>query len=154
WLRWRLLPRAARGGSPEEWLTGRPESWFYVAVDLGKRRDHSSIVILEWDARQMLVRSVEMVPLGTPYERVVEMVHKVVRSPKLAGRCTAVVDGSGVGEVVMEMMKRAELGCPLTAVTITGGSVARPGKTVGYTNVPKFELMSALRVALACWAAK
>jgi hypothetical protein len=33
-------------------------------------------------------------------------------------------------------------------VTITGGSVTRPGKTAGYTNVPKFELMSALHVAL------
>ena len=118
-------------------------------MDLGKRRDHSSIVILEWDGRQMLVRSVERVPLGTPYERVVEMVQKVVRSPKLAGRCTAVVDGSGVGEVVMEMMQDARTwDAPLTAVTITGGSVARPGKTAGYTNVPKFELMSVLRVAL------
>ena len=26
--------------------------------------------------------------------------------------------------------------------------MARPGKTAGYTNVPKFELMSVLRVAL------
>jgi hypothetical protein len=139
---------ATREDGLKTWLTGRPDSWFYVAVDLGKRRDHSSIVILEWDGQQMLVRSVERVPLGTPYERVVEMVRKVVGSPKLAGRCTLVVDGSGVGEVVMEMFRRAELGCRLTAVTITGGSVTRPGKTAGYTNVPKFELMSALHVAL------
>ena len=96
---------ATREDGLRQWLTGPPESWFYVAVDVGKRRYDSSIVILEWDGQQRLVRSVERVPLGTPYERVVEMVQKVVRLPKLAGRCTAVVDGSSVGEVVMEMMK-------------------------------------------------
>ena len=90
----------------------------------------------------------ERILLGTPYTRVVEIVERLVRSPRLAGRCTVVVDGSGVGEPVVEMFKRAEMNCLLMAVVITGGSMVREGRQSGYAHVPKINLMAGLQMAL------
>jgi hypothetical protein len=139
---------ATRQDGLATWLTGREPSWFYVCVDLGLRRDHSAIVIVERNGDQILVRNVERIALGTPYERVVARVREIARSPRLAGRCSVIVDGSGVGVGVVEMLRKADLGCAMTAVTITGGSVTRAGSGAGYVNVPKFELMSGLDLAL------
>ena len=59
-----------------------------------------------------------------------------------------VVDGSGVGEPVVEMFKRAQMNCLLMAVVITGGSMAREGRYSGYEHVPKINLMAGLQMAL------
>jgi hypothetical protein len=139
-----MLATAPQG--PPNWLSSRTDQLIYVGVDLGKKQDHSTIAIVETYDGQMLVRSVERIPLGTPYTRVVEIVRGVVRSPLLAGRCAVVVDGSGVGEPVVEMLRRAELGCGLTAAVITGGSGAR--RSGGYAHVAKFDLMTGLQLAL------
>jgi hypothetical protein len=138
----------AEARSTPAWLSSRAGQMFYIGVDLGKKQDHSALAMVETDDGQMMVRHVERIALGTPYLRVVEMVRELVRSPGLAGRCAVVVDGSGVGEPVMEMFRRAELGCSLAAVNITGGSAARTGRSGGYTNVPKFDLMTGLQLAL------
>ena len=68
-------------------------SWFFVGVDLGKRRDPTAIAVVEraevageWDAFQAAyrqwveyrVRHVERTRLGTPYPDVVERVKEVV----------------------------------------------------------------------------
>jgi hypothetical protein len=95
----------------------------------------------------LMVRAAARIPLGTPYTQVVEKVRDVVRSPRLRGKCTVVVDGSGVGEPVVEMMRRADLGCALMAVIITGGSGTRSG-AAGYRYVSKFDLMTGLQLAL------
>ena len=119
---------------------------FYVGLDLGKKHDHSAIAIVEKTAGHLLVRRVERVPLGTPYERVVELVRDLVTSPALYGRCALAVDGSGVGEPVMEMFRRTGLGCEVTAVTITGG--AAQTKTRSGVKVPKRDLIGIVQLAL------
>src|SRR5437868_1107895 len=104
---------------------------FYIGLDLGQRQDHSAIVVVERpDPRRtyqasacdkLLVRWVERVPLGTPYPMVVERVRTLTQHWELAGQCAVAVDGTGVGAPVMEMLQRTQLGCEITAVTITGG---------------------------------
>jgi len=117
---------------------------FYVGLDLGQRQDHSAVAIVErpklrhaWLATRqdhLLVRRVERLALGTPYPRVVERVREIVCGTALAGQCALVVDGTGVGAPVVDMLRRAGLGCEVTAVTITGGE--KESRSGAAWNVP------------------
>jgi phage FluMu gp28-like protein len=130
------------------WMTARADQFFIVALDLGKIHDHSAYVICEYCQGELLIHAGERVPLGTPYTDVVEIMRKVLQSPRLRQRCTLVVDASGVGEPVVEMLRRADLGCGVTPVKITPGVMARAGRSSGYQHVPKLDLMAGLQVAL------
>src|SRR5579863_729344 len=104
---------------------------FYLGLDLGKKHDHTAIVIVEKCGDKLLVRHLERVALGTPYTGVVVRVQEIVDR---IGQC-AVVDGTGVGEPVVEALRRAGLGCEITAVTITGGERQSRGGAI--CSVPK-----------------
>jgi len=133
---------------------------FYVGLDLGQRRDYSAVVVVErCETRRAFlnprfealhVRHVERVPLGTPYPRVVARVREIVRQPELAGQCTLTVDGTGVGAPVVEMLRAAQLGCEMNAVTITGGERQHhhsSGSGAGW-SVPKQDLIAGVQVLL------
>ncbi len=87
------------------------------------------------------IRHLERLPLGTPYPDVVRRVVTLLALPDLA-EAALVVDATGVGRPVVDMLHAA--GLSLTAVTITGGtSVTQNGWCRG---VPKRDLVSALQV--------
>jgi hypothetical protein len=129
---------------------------FYIGLDLGQKQDYTAIAIVERpDARrgsqalpfQLLVRRVQRVALGTPYPRVVEMVHDIACAQAFAGQCAVVVDGTGVGAPVVDMLRAAGLKCEITAVTITGGD-RETGRGSLNVGVPKRDLISGLQLAL------
>jgi hypothetical protein len=137
-----------------------------IGVDLEKMRDHSAIAVVrspdttETTARlspwQVIERRrtdpsalvyVEKIPLGTPYIRVVERVQQVAQHPEMGGeRRVVVVDATGVGMPVVEMLRGARLGCELRAVTITGGVGER--NSGGIYSVSKTDLMLGLRTRM------
>jgi len=129
---------------------------FYVGLDLGQRQDHSAVAIVErpdlrhaWLAtgrESLLVRRVERLTLGTPYPQVVARVREIVCGVALVGRCALVVDGTGVGAPVVDMLRHARLGCEVTAVTITGGE--RESRSGAGWNVPKRDLIAGVQLAL------
>ncbi len=89
------------------------------------------------------VRHLERLPLGTSYPAVVDRVRAVMAEPTLAG-AELVVDATGVGRPVVDMLRAA--GLYLTAVTITGGAtVSENGWS---THVPKRDLVSELQIGL------
>ncbi|MES1258921.1 MAG: hypothetical protein ABUS51_10840, partial [Acidobacteriota bacterium] len=129
---------------------------FYLGLDLGQRRDHSAICVVEkveagqaFQApvyRELLVRHLERAPLGTPYPGVVRRVRQIVTNEELAGQCGVVVDATGVGAPVVEMLREARLGCEVAAVTITGGlKESQAGQAF---SVPKRDLMAGVQVLL------
>jgi hypothetical protein len=139
----------------------RPESVFYIGLDLGQARDPSTVAVLEradvrgeWDAalwgyllkREFRLRYLERIPLGTSYPGVVERVRQVVNSPQMVGRRHLAVDATGVGRPVVDLLKRAGLGCEISAVTITGGDMER--RVDGYYRTPKRDLIVGLQVML------
>ena len=90
---------------------------YFIGVDLGQRRDHTALAVLEraevegeWDAvwyrrrreERRSLRHLERVALGTPYPEIVERVRGLAQSPWLAGRST-----------VVDMLRRARLGAAL-----------------------------------------
>jgi len=136
-------------------------SWYFVGLDLGQSRDYTALAAVErvetvgeWDPVQfarrkgtaLRLRYLERMPLGTPYPEVVERVREVTRSAELAERCHLVVDATGVGRPVVDLLRQAGLTCRLMAAVITGGD----GETLraGYYGVPKRDLIVGLQVLL------
>lgn len=161
-------------------MTTKPT--YLIGLDLGQQRDYTAISIIErayiptgdrytssyydhaakrsrFETRESVtleyrVRHLERPPLGTPYTEVVERVLGLIKT--LGGTPSLVVDATGVGRPVMDMLWR-ELGATLRGtsvrvrtcpVTITGGdSVTRNLDGGGY-RVPKRDLISAALVLL------
>lgn len=84
----------------------------------------------------------ERLPLGTPYPQVIEQVREKLQTPKLRGHTALVVDATGVGRPVVDLLR--EGGLDPVAVTITGGD-AESYVDRGW-RVPKRNLVSVLQV--------
>jgi hypothetical protein len=136
--------------------------WYFVGLDLGQSRDHSALAVVEradlvldeidhvtyarLKERRYRVPFLERVALGTPYPNVVERVREVVRAKPLVGRCTLVVDATGVGAPVVDLLRRAQLGCGIEAMIQTGGE--RGASAEGIRCVAKQDLVAGLRLML------
>src|SRR5580704_7056784 len=129
---------------------------YFIGLDLGQKQDYSAVAVVEREERwpefrsagprRLHVRHLERLALGTPYAAVVRRVSEMARGPVLRGDCRLVVDATGVGAPVVEMLRAARLPCRLTAVTITGGDHAR-GRGEDW-NVPKKDLLGCVQVLL------
>ena len=133
---------------------------YFIGVDLGQKHDFSAVAVVErreggrphflstLEAEPAIchLRHLERIALGTPYPKVVERVAWLTRAPEMGGRSTVVVDGTGVGGPVVDLLRRADLDGYLVAVTITGGE--REHRTEGGRSVPKRDLIATLEVML------
>ena len=139
---------------------------YLIGLDLGQAADYTALTIVERHKMPVgepelrdgkpyqktephfHLRYVERFPLGTPYPDVVERVRHVTEELKktASGRLSLVVDKTGVGAPVVDMLKEAKLGVRLVSVTITGGAeVHEDGLQF---TVPKRDLASTLQVLL------
>ncbi len=85
-------------------------------------------------------------PLKTPYETIVEDTYQFLRDPRLAGDCYLVVDRGNAGQAVIERMIMKGL-API-GVTATGGENVTSSTQGAGWNVPKRDLINALRIEL------
>jgi len=90
-----------------------------------------------------VMRHLERLPLGMDYVAIVERLRGMLSHEKLSRQTAMIVDATGVGTPIVQMMQQA--GMAPIGVTITTGSVVTNGKMGGY-NVPKSELVSALNL--------
>lgn len=135
---------------------------FFVGLDLGQKGDYTAIAVVErwmqaigevdpatYEARtrqRLDVRHLARMPLGTSYPDVVDHVTALVRVPELRRRCVLVVDATGVGVPVVDLLRQAPIECTLLPVTITGGDHQSRGE--GGWRVPKRDLVTGLQVVL------
>src|SRR3954447_3419034 len=139
-------------------VSGR-ERAFFAGLDLGQKQDYTAIAVIErcrtvYGARdpvtydfvretRYVLTHVERLPLGTPYPQVVEHVRELVR---LTGPETSVVvDATGVGQPVVDLLRHGGLRRGLIPVTITGGE--KTGASSDGYRVPKRDLITGLQVA-------
>lgn len=138
---------------------------FYVGLDLGKKQDPSALAIVEKrssildDPRSTEAKWIEQTerkalttldisylyrwPLNTPYTDIVARVGDIMKNPKLMGEAYLIVDGTGVGAAVTEMIRAA--GIPFIEIVIhSGKTVTRTGHLY---SVPKMDLVSAMAVS-------
>ena len=143
---------------------------FFVGVDLGQRQDFTAICVvdrvegaefkrdsanaglcggvLDYSAEpepwMLVARYLERMELGTPYTRVAERICEIVMHPALQDNCRLVVDATGVGRPVVDLLKSVGLGVMVTAVTITGGDSAHSKGEEWH--VPRRDLLGNLQV--------
>jgi hypothetical protein len=134
-----------------------------IGLDLGQTHDPSAFAIcerVEYEGERNAVtfaydrvvvknlRHVERLALGLPYPDVVARVKRLLGSKSMleADAVYLVVDQTGVGRPVIDMMYEADLACKILPVTITSGAnEAESGD--GY-RVPKRDLITGLLLLL------
>lgn len=144
-------------------------SQFIMGVDLGLTQDYTAIAIAErttietgkslqtWErgeyydkaetANLYQVRHLERPALRTSYPDVVARCGDLLRHPSLTKQCTLVVDATGVGRPVMQLLEAERL-APV-GVVITGGHDETQDKEDGSWRVPKKAIVSMLSVVFA-----
>ena len=130
----------------------RPD--YFLGLDLGQTRDFTALAVLERhplsnaetavEPPEYALRHLHRFPLGTPYTEIVPAVAALVRSGPLA-EAPVVVDQTGVGRAVVDMMRRA-VGW-VVPVTITGGHAVTMSEDRSF-HVPKKELVTCLQVVM------
>jgi hypothetical protein len=95
--------------------------------------------------RTYAVRHLERFPLGTSYPDICTRVVELFAEPPLKDQ-TLVVDETGVGRAVVDMIRRARPRASIRPITITAGHAVQPDGA-GW-HVPKKELVGALQVLL------
>ena len=119
---------------------------FFIGVDLGQAADYTAIVIVERINKEYHLRHIERPPLGTPYPAIVNRLKELAGSPQLAGMSkTVVIDVTGVGAPVWDMMRQARIPATLKGILITGGNtVTRDGAIY---HIPKRDIVTCLQLA-------
>ncbi len=128
---------------------------FIIGVDLGQARDYTAIAILErieeltgeaakgrWLTQvRFEMPHLERPPLGTSYPAIIARLKNLIAKLPAYERLKIVVDRTGVGRPVVDLMRAAKL--QIIPITITGSGKVSGGAFGGY-NVPKKELVSNL----------
>lgn len=122
---------------------------YILGLDLGQLQDYTAIVIAEQLGKTQKDRAyhishIERFRLGTPYPDVVTRVKELLSTEQLKGKTTLVVDATGVGVPVVDMLYQAGLS-PIP-ILITGGDSVNSGGV--FLRVPKRDLVSQLQVYL------
>ncbi len=129
---------------------------FHVGVDLGKCVNHSAVVVVEQRVvptayrdpvtfeyvreRQLVVRMVERVKLGTGYYRIANELERLSHCADFAaGNVTTAFDATGVGNGVEEEFRRKRLRGELYPVVIHSGQQGSYSK--GRWPTPRTELL-------------
>jgi hypothetical protein len=133
-----LGPAAPKPRAPE----------FRIGLDLGTLEDYSALAVVELPPGhtpgESLYRLTHLERWRIPYPDLVRVVGSALHSPPLAGHHQLVVDSTGVGVAVWQMLGRA--GIESTSLTITGGTEV--GSTALGLSVPKGELIGAMQCVL------
>ena len=130
---------------------------FIIGVDLGQARDYTAIAILErfeeltgkaekgrWTTRvRYEMPHLERPPLGTSYPAIIDRLKDLIARLPGHERLRTLVDRTGCGRPVVDLMRREKL--QIAPVTITAGGTASGGSYYGF-NVPKRELVSNLAI--------
>jgi hypothetical protein len=133
---------------------------YILGLDVGQAADFTALCVLEREARpsgrregkseeyddHYTVAHLERPPLRTAYPEVVRSVQKTLAHPRLAGEPNElVVDATGVGRPVVDMLREA--GLDPRPCTITGGAQTTVTDD-GFWHVPKRVLVSSMSIAL------
>src|SRR5215213_6376366 len=138
---------------------------YYAGLDLGQSAAYTALAVLQkvptYDKQtgkhgdELHLRHLERYPLKTPYTDIADQVKSLLTGPPFTddirygfrirkARTELIVDKTGVGLAVTDLLKERRLG--FIAVTITGlGQKVNSHGTREY-SVPKQDLVSALEV--------
>ena len=125
---------------------------YFIGLDLGQTGEFTALAVVERAAgnpeqANYALRYLERFPLGTAYGQIVSSVVTMAGKPPLFENATLVVDQTGVGGKVVNMLRQAPFLSRVVPVTITAGSSVVATEDGAY-HVPKHELVTDLQVLL------
>ena len=144
---------------------------YFIGLDLGQTRNYTAMAVIERRWHQATVNEfiqsgsrgyngeyryrvvgLDRCSLGTPYPAVVDWVKARLREYPTANIQSLVVDATGVGSAVVDLLKRAKLGINLIGTVVTGNQAVPVGAgnstAAGYYTVSRTELLTGLQVAI------
>src|SRR5262245_31428774 len=129
---------------------------YYVGLDLGQASDPTAMCVLERQPKTNAAQPKEATlyhivglkrwHLGTSYTEIVADVAALFERPALQWS-VLIVDGTGVGRAVVDMISQAKPKALLRPAIITSGNGVSLGDD-GYWHVAKVELVSVLQMLL------
>lgn len=140
-------------GSFDSWKESRrPKMRYYVGIDLGLKQDPTAIAITELSQegkKEYHVRYLRRCPLGTLYTDIATRIADLdkqlkANAEKKEKNCaiTYIIDATGVGEGVSEMIIKELPNADIKKVYLTGGiNASRDGNQI---RLPKTQLASTL----------
>mgnify|MGYP001500631313 CR=1 FL=1 len=126
---------------------------YFAGLDLGQAQDYTALAIAQRHedpaGDRFDLSWLERFPLRTSYPAIaaaiVDRMARLAASARDASRFL-VVDSTGVGRPVVDLLRRAQPSCMLVDVTITGGDTAT--QEAGSWRVPKRDLISSTQVLI------
>jgi len=124
-----------------------------IGLDLGQQNDYTVLCCLEvipniYQKKRTIYNLTYLyrVPLETAYPRIVNWISDLVHTQLLKYNCVLVVDYTGVGRPVVDLLREQQI--TLLAANITSGYAAnwRLGNEV---SIPKKEIITSLLVTLS-----
>lgn len=136
------------------------EKMFIISADLGQANDYTAISIIDrqitgygvlgadgYGERMQYVRHIERVR-GVEYPAIIDRLKEIYHSKALANtRKAVVIDYTGLGRPIFDMMQQAGFHYSLNAISITGGDVEHVRES-GVFTVPKRDLVSTVQIEL------
>ena len=129
---------------------------FLIGLDLGQQNDYTAVALLQRIDQQpdpsksfhslLIVRHLERFPRGANYADMAGRIRDLARAPLIRCRSKLVIDATGVGTPVLDMLKHMHIGVEIVPVVITGGDTA--SEENGRHRVPKKDLVAAVSVLL------
>jgi hypothetical protein len=130
---------------------------YFVGLDLGQAQDYTALSVVQRTEytkpddptrtlRRYAVRYLERWKLGTTYTDIVSDLARLSAQVPLPGS-TLVVDATGCGRPVVEMIRNARLPLKIVPITIHGGHAVRP-QPGGGRSVPKKDLVAIMQTLL------
>lgn len=117
---------------------------YILSADLGQLSDFTALTVIRTDGTTGQCIHLERLPLGTDYVTQVKRIKQVYQEVlKFRIPTDLIVDGTGVGVAVLDLIRSAGLN-PI-AITLTGGDTARKDGLIWH--IPKRDVISALIVA-------
>jgi hypothetical protein len=127
---------------------------YTIGLDLGQAHESTAMVVMERSPSTdpstpavYSLRHAQRFTLGTPYTAIVPAVAELAATVMKNGHTTLVVDQTGVGRAVFDLLLRYPVPCYSVALIITNGHY-RTEEKGGDTHVPKKDLVSLLQVVL------
>lgn len=124
-------------------------SLWILSADLGQVKDYTAIAAVRVTVGP--IRSAHVGALerfrGESYPTVVTRIAAMAHAVQLRG-CDVVLDGTGVGRAVVDMVRAALPGRKVWAITLTGGSKPSKGDHPHDLRVPKRDVITAAQVLL------
>ena len=140
---------------------------YVFGLDIGSKRNHTALVTLQkrWNPATVeeiiasanniyygewiyTIVQAKRLPLGVPYTEIAHWVKDEIAKVFPPFHKTLVMDATGVGSAVCDLLREMDIGARMAPVVITGGDAAGRRSSGSSVHLSRTELMTSLRLSV------